>query len=276
MIKIAITIRNRLAITKKCILALKKHSKLQHQIYLFNNLTNHLLKEHFEYTYNLLNQGLITQATFNTPDSTFKAFSKATSLNAFGLMHEQDPQKDSYFFLVFLDNDVIVTPGWDEVLYVAWKYVNSTKLANIKVITQLRSGMKCTGITKHSVAGHRAHIGSLGGSALWSTRSNFFRDVGFINLRELVNYDKRHDQIYWRLMGQKTQGKDYILGLETNLGYHCGPEAGSICNVLTKHRKDGNKLDIIKFEAQEENIEKLSFDEFYKMIKSDPRMNRGW
>ena len=142
MIKIAITIRNRLAITKKCVAAIKRHSKIPHQLYLYNNSSNHLIKEHFEYAYNLYKQGLVTQVTFNTDASTYKAFSKASALNAFGLSHEQDPAKDSYHFLVFMDNDIIVTPGWDQVFYEGWKFVNSKKMNNIKVIGQLPGGIK--------------------------------------------------------------------------------------------------------------------------------------
>lgn len=276
MIKIAVTIRNRLAITKKCVAAIKRHSKIPHQLYLYNNSSNHLLKEHFEYTYNLYKQGLVTQVTFNTDASTYKAFSKASALNAFGLSHEQDPAKDSYHFLVFMDNDIIVTPGWDQVFYEGWKFVSNHKLSNIKVIGQLPGGIKQRNNIKSKIAGCTAAMGKLGGSGLWTVRTNFFRDVGYLDIKQLVGHNKRHDQMYWALMNKKTNGKEYILGIRKKLGYHCGPFAGSVCNILTKQKNNPKKMEGIKFKVQEEKIEAMSFDEFYEKVTTDPKVQRGW
>ena len=55
MIKIFLTVRNRLAITKKCIQAIHKHSTMPYQLYVYNNQTNYKLDEHFEYFYELFN-----------------------------------------------------------------------------------------------------------------------------------------------------------------------------------------------------------------------------
>ena len=83
MIKIFLTVRNRLAITKKCIKAIQKHSTMPYQLYVYDNQTNHRLKEHFEYFADLYEKGLVSQVTFNTNASTFNAFSKAASNNMF-------------------------------------------------------------------------------------------------------------------------------------------------------------------------------------------------
>ena len=96
------TCRNRLAVTCKAITALKKHSVLPHQLFVYDNLTSYKVPEHFLYWAMLYEKGLITQVTFNTKESTFGAFSKATACNMFGLQHESDPQKDKYDFLVFI------------------------------------------------------------------------------------------------------------------------------------------------------------------------------
>jgi hypothetical protein len=98
MIKIFLTVRNRLAITKKCIEALKKHSTIRHQLYVYNNQTNHLLEEHFKYFYKLYSRGLVSQVSFTSDDSNFNAFSKASTCNFFGSQHEHDPNKDKYNF----------------------------------------------------------------------------------------------------------------------------------------------------------------------------------
>jgi len=271
MYKIMITVRNRLAITKKCLEALRLHSKIPHQIYLYDNLTNHKLDEHFNYYHKLLSKGKVAQVTFNTATSTFKAFSKASACNNFGAVHEQDPNKDNIMFLVFLDNDIIVRPGWDKTLRAAWKEVNKYKLKNIKVIGQRPGGIRNGQKLPYKIAGLDAMAGKLGGSALWCVKNNFFRDVGYLDLRELVNHNKRHDQVYWRKLSQAAGGDRYILGLSTKLGIHCGRMAGSVCNALTKNRhKD------IAFEKQDTNIDKMKFDEFYKYIINRKELHNDW
>ena len=47
MYKIFLSVRNRLSMTMKCLTALRKHSVLEHQIYVYDNCTNSKIKEHF-------------------------------------------------------------------------------------------------------------------------------------------------------------------------------------------------------------------------------------
>lgn len=276
MIKIFLTVRNRLEITKKCIHALKLHSKIPHSIYVYDNATNHLIENHFGYFCKIYKEGHIDQICFTTEKSTFNAFSKASTCNFFGQQHEQDPKKNKYEFVVMLDNDIIVTPEWDLKLRAAWTYVNKNKLTNIKVIGQRPGGIKTIAPEKHNISeGMIGRVGKLGGSGLWSVRSNFFSDVGFLDLSKLVNHDKKHDQMYWRLMDQSTRGKPYIMGLTQKLGIHCGKHTGSVCNVLTRD-KSGNKLEKIKFTDAEEKLSKIPFDEFYKQIENDKKLLGDW
>lgn len=276
MIKIMLTVRNRLAITKKCIEALEKHSTLPYNLYVYDNLTNYKEKEHFLYFCNLYRYKKVTQVTFNTANSTFKAFSKAVASNQFGLLHEQDPNKGNYDFLLLLDNDIIVTPGWDEKLKNAWKDINTRKMKHVKVIGQLPGGIKNKLKLPEPVAGFEAKVGKLGGSGLWSVRPNFFSDVGYIDIKKLVGFDKKHDQEYWRLMDVSTNGQPYILGLNTKLGIHCGKLAGSVCNVLTSHIRDPRKESLIKFENFEDQIDNLAFESFYKKIVNDKFLIGDW
>lgn len=275
MIKIFISVRNRLAITKKCIQALRKHSKLPHQIYVYDNQTNYLVDEHFEYFRNMYKKGVISQVTFTTDESTFNAFSKASTCNMFGQQHEQDPKKDSYYFLVFMDNDIIVTPDWDKKLYQAWTFVNKKKKDYIKVIGQLPGGIK-NRKEVIEMKGMRGKVGRLGGSGLWSVRPNFFRDVGFLDLRQLVGSDKRHDQLYWAKLQKASKGEAYILGLREKLGIHCGRRAGSVCNRLTRNKGNPKKKDMIKFPDQEEKLDGIPFDEFYESIINDKFLVSDW
>jgi len=158
----------------------------------------------------------------------------------------------------------------------AWKYVNKNKLNNIKVIGQRPGGIKHIDKTaSHKVGDIDARIGKLGGSGLWSVRPNFFKDVGFLNLSSLVGHDKKHDQHYWILMERSSGGKPYIMGLQTKLGIHTGPAAGSVCNKLNKNRGASNKAELIRFEGQEQKIDSMSFEEFMSFIKQR-RLDRGW
>ena len=275
MVKIFISVRNRLAVTKKCIEAIKRHSKLKNQIYVYNNATNYLVDEHFEYFADLYKRNEITQVTFTTEVSTFRAFSKASTCNFFGQQHNQDPNKDKYDFLLMLDNDVIVTPEWDLKLKTAWAYVTKSKLNNVKVIGQLPGGIKHKEPGFHEFGGMKAKIGLLGGSGLWSVRPNFFKDVGFLDLNRLVGHDKKHDQLYWQKMQVASGGRPYIMGVKPRLAYHVGPFSGSVCNRLTKMRNDPNARDKIKFENQENKISGMTFEEFYKRITTDAKF-RGW
>jgi len=276
MYKVFLTVRNRLSITKKCIHALYKHSDSKFQLYVYNNSTNHLIDEHFEYFRDLYKKNLISQITFNTDESTFHAFSKASSCNFFGLHHEQDPNKSIYDFLLFIDNDIIVTKGFDSILSQAWKDVKHHKMNYIHVIGQCPGGIKQAKVSPHQIAKRDAYIGKLGGSGFWSVKNTFFVDIGFLDLNTLVNANKKHDQSYWNLMDRKNNGKEYILGLQEKLCLHTGKIAGSICNTLTKKKKDKHVLDLIKFKDQEKFIDKMTFDEFYNHIKHDKEITKNW
>lgn len=276
MVKIFITVRNRLAITKKCIEALILHSEMKHQIYVYDNSSNYRLDEHFMFFHELYQKKLITQVTFTSEASTFRAFSKASTCNFFGLQHEQDPKKDSYEFLLMLDNDIVVTPGWDTKLKIAWDFVKQKKMKNIKVIGQLPGGIKSRTETHKLPNDMVGRCGTLGGSGLWSVKPDFFRTVGYLNLTQLVGHDKKHDQQYWRLLQKSSPGKPYIMGLNQKLGIHCGKQAGSVCNKLTRNRNNKNKHETIKFENAEKRIDSMDFTTFYNSVVNDEALMRDW
>ena len=276
MVKIFMSVRNRLAITKKAIEALILHSEIPHRLYVYDNATNYRLKDHFDFFHELYNRKLISQITFTTEESTFNAFSKASTSNFFGLQHEQDPKKDKYDFLMMLDNDIIVTPGWDTKLKIAWNYVKEKRLKHVKVIGQLPGGIKSKA-EKHRINKNIiGNVGVLGGSGLWSVRPDFFRTVGFLDLKPLVGFDKKHDQTYWRLLQRSSPGKPYIMGINQKLGIHCGKRAGSVCNRLTRARNKPDKLERIKFEESEKSIDSFDFKTFYDSIINDKVLIGNW
>jgi len=277
MIKIFMTVRNRLAITKKAIEALERNSAIPHNLYIYDNCTNYRIREHFEFAYNLYKHKIVSKYVFNTDGSTFNAFSKAVACNEFGYDHQQDPKWKSYEFITILDNDIIVLPGWDQLVKNAWQDIHKYGLdSQIKIVGQLPGGIKCSNKSDKKFGGCEAKIGKLGGSGFWNISTNFFRDVGYLDLNRLVGYDKRHDSEYWNLLERVNKGKPYIIGLNSKLCIHCGKIAGSVCNQLSRNRGQKDKINKIKFEEAEDKIEKMSFDEFMKVIKGDKNLMNNW
>ena len=276
MIKIFLTVRNRLSITTKCIEAIKRHTTTPYQIYVYNNQTNYLIEEHFKYFGKLYARGIITQVTFNTDESTFNAFSKATACNMFGLQHEQDPQKDNYEFLLMLDNDIILTPKWNEYISKGWKYIKNKKLNYIKIVGQLPGGIKNRTETHNISPNFIGRVGTLGGSGLWSVRPNFFTDVGLLNLNQLIGLNKKHDQLYWQLLQKSAGNKPYIMGLNKKIGIHCGRMSGSVCNALTRETDKKKALDRIKFTNSDKRLNQMKFEEFFENISENRSLISDW
>jgi hypothetical protein len=257
-----------------CLLALLKHSALEHQIYVYDNLSDIKTEQHFAFWHKLYEKGLIKQITFTTKESTFDCFSKVVASNLFAYQHSQDPNRDKCDFLVLLDNDVIVTQGWDSLLSSAWKDVSRNSLKGVKVISQLPGGIAERKEIPQKIAGVRCDIGKLGGSGLWSVRSDFFEKIGLLQVRNFLGMAKKYDQTYWYLLDRVTSGKPYILGLAHKLGIHCGSLTYSTCNLLTK-----KKYQMSLLEAEEKTdkyLEGLSFEEFYDAVSSDETLLKEW
>ena len=267
MIKIFLTVRNRLCLTKKCIEAIERHTKSNYELYVFNNLTDYLIDEHFEFFRGMYKENRLSQIVFNTSKSTFNAFSKAVANNQFGKMHELDPNIDRTDFIIMLDNDIILTPNWDQHILNAWKDVDKLRMNNIKVVTQTPAGIMRREKIRNKIAGFDAEVGYNGGSAIWTVRKNFFQDVGYLNLRSLVGINKKHDQHYWPMMNRKTRGKPYILGIDTPLAYDSSALLGSVCNSLEKARKNKKQRLDISFANKEKEIDNMNFDDFFKLEK---------
>jgi hypothetical protein len=266
MIKIAITVRNRLGITKKCIEALLQHTTIPHQIYIYDNLTDYKLENHFAFYHTLLKKKLIHQVTFNTNESCYGAFSKAISLNQFGLNHEQDPDKNKCEMLVTLDNDIIVMPKWHEILLRAFQDINQQKIKNVYVIAQYLGGaIKYGKWLDKEIAGYKAYHGKLGGSCLWASRTNFYDKVGYLDPKPLVGFNKKHDQHYWTKMETLTHGSPYILGLDAPLLLRGGPIAGSVCNVIG-YGSQPHKLKQVQYQENDEYINSMNFQTFYRKL----------
>lgn len=265
MIKIAVTVRNRLGMTKKCIEALIQNSTIPHQIYIYDNLTDYRLDDHFNFYHKLLKTKLIHQVTFNTAESCFNAFSKAVSLNQFGMNHEQDPNKNECEMLVTIDNDIIVMPGWDSILIKAFQDVKKQKIKTVYVIGQFREGaMKYGHILDKEIGGYKAYHGQLGGSCLWASKPDFYEKVGYLDLKPLQGFNKKHDQHYWQKMEKLTNGKPYILGLDAPL-FLMGTMAGSICNIIG-FNNNPDKIKQAQHREKDKKIESINFKDFYEML----------
>ena len=252
-----------MAITKKCIEALERFSTLEHHIYVYDNLTTHKLWEHADYFARLLESKVISQVTFNSADSTFNAFSKIVSCNQFGRSHEEDPRKDEYKYLMIMDNDIIVKPGWDIIFKEAWSYVNKSPLLrkHIKIISQLPGGfLQCKRYSR-KIASYEAYTCIGGASSFWSIRSNFFRDVGFLDIKESIGQSKFHDFKYREILDRNNKDAKigYGLALDAPMAFHVGGIYGSICDML--HIGNGDRIKGAEFKEDERVVSSLTLDD---------------
>jgi hypothetical protein len=197
----------------------------------------------------------------------------------FGMAHEMDPQRKKTDFLVCLDNDVLLLPKWDLRAKTAWNYVNQHKLKNIKIVGSLPGGIK-NGVETIDIVPDKliGRVAFLGGSGFWAVRPDFFSDVGFLPIKQLVGHNKKHDQLTWRMCSNATKGKAYIVGLKPKLAIHVGRFCGSVCNRLTRNgnASEKKKLELIEFPGNEEKIESQTFDEFYDSCINNERLVREW
>jgi len=267
MYKIVINVRNRLAITKKCLESINKHSVFPREIYVYDNLTNYRLDEHFDFFRELYQKNIIHQYTVNSDKSTFNAFSKVVALNQFGYNHNMDPNRNKYDFLLFLDNDMIVTPGWDTFITDAWNQIKNNRLNNIKIVTQYPGGLKNATTTKYKVKNENVFSGKLGGSGFWAVNTNFFNTVGFLDCKYFIGKNKKHDQMYWSKLNRSSSNHDYIWAIQAKMAIHTGGIAGSVCNALTRNRNKKEGLEKVKFKEIDSKIDQLTFDQFYNGIK---------
>ncbi len=267
MIKIMLTVRNRLEITKKCIESLQKNTKLDYHLYVYNNLTSYRLNEHFEYFCKLFKQGIIKQLTFNSKESTFNAFSKAVSSNSFGHLHNDDPNKNKYDFLVMLDNDILLQNGWDYIILRAWEEVINHNLTNIKVICQHPGGLVDAEKLPFQIAGYDAIIGKFGGSFFWTISPKFFEEVEFLDISQLVGLTKKHDQNLWPRIQKAANSDKYILSLKAKMGLNAGSIVGSICNVIGYGNQSAINLEKIKYKETDKMIQNMTIDELYSKIE---------
>ena len=266
MIKICITVRNRLAVTKKCIESIHKHTTQPFQIYVYDNLTSHRFKDHIDYYTKQFRHNIISKFIINSDSSTYNCFSKVCAFNEFGFDHEQDPDKDGIDFLVLLDNDMILTPAWNEKAFAVINGLSNHE--NIHIVTQCPGGVSDR---KESITvnGIKCDVGVHGGSGFWILKPTFFREIGYLDCNLVKGLNKKHDQNYWRKIEKVTNGKKYALAIHHIMALHTGPVySGSVCNILTKDKMDFKN---IRLEEEDKNIENMDFDTFYNEIKDNER-----
>ena len=85
-----------------------------------------------------------------------------------------------------MDNDITEGAGCDSKIKMGWNFVRKNNMKNIKVIGQRPGGIKNLTKEKHYIGKEKmvGRIGMLGGSGLWSVQPNFFKDVGFLEVKE--------------------------------------------------------------------------------------------
>jgi len=263
LIKIFLTCRNRFHLTRFCIQALYKFTHQPFQLYVYDNLTDYLVRDHWGFFCSLYEKGLITKYVANTRHSTFGCFSKAVAWNEFGHIHMMDPLWDTTDFLLCLDNDILVTDGWDLVVSSIWSSLKESEWYKyIHVVTQWY-GSKLGQKNKTELNGYTCHLGTHTGSGFWAVKPTFFLDVGFLDITKFIGLNKKHDQFYWQMMLEKNQGLPYICGVEHMLFYNCGWwGTKSLCNTLTVCPDSD-----VSFSEEEDKLSQMTFSEFYSAVQ---------
>ena len=274
-ILVFLTVRNRLEITKKCVEALYKYTSRPVHLFVFDNLTQTRVDDHFNYFCDLYKQGKIKKYVVNTTESTCNCFSKATSWNEMGLFVETHPNKEMYDWILCIDNDmIIIEPGWDDIIKETMEVVEK-KVPDIMIYTQAPGGVSGTEITI-PIKGKdvSARIGVNGGSGFWNVPTDFFSKIGLLELEPLVNINKRHDLNLWEKLNEWSNGTPYTFAINLPLALHTGYYNGQDLSICKKTRNNPSLN--IDFEEFDTIVGNMNFEEFITWIKKDQEVFRKW
>lgn len=274
-IAIFLSVRNRLAVTKKCIEALYKYTTCPFHLYVYDNCTTYKVAEHFKYFGDLYVENKITKYTVNTLESTYYAFSKAVAFNDFGHTIQQNPIKNRYDYYVCLDNDIIIRKeGWNDVFKDLWKAVACTEeLDSIRVLAQFPGGT--TVHQKGTIDDYKVNLGFASGSGFWAIRSDFFDTIGFLNLAELVGHNKKHDQLYWKKMRAYNSNAPYVLAVEELLAVHFDNYKDYNSLSICLPTQDDPSMTVVHEDVEEE-IAAMTFEDFEILLNDNVDRLRIW
>ncbi|KKK73581.1 hypothetical protein LCGC14_2892410, partial [marine sediment metagenome] len=193
------------------------------------------------------------------------AFSKVVASNMFADQHKGDPKGGECDYIVCLDNDMIVTPGWDSRVNLIWRAVidKPRVLGNTKIIGQI--GIMSKQQTLVDIGeNERVVIGKKGGSGFWVVLPNFFEEWGRLNIRHFIGKHKGYDGAYWAQI-EKTHSGVYTAGIDGRpLVYHCGDMVGSVCLRLEEGQVPTSEI----AQRADEQLGRMDFAEFYEMVEA--------
>lgn len=271
-IAVFITVRNRLAITKKCIESLYLNTNRPIHLFVFDNCMSTRLDEHFIYFCNLYKVGRLQKYVVNTVTSTYNAFSKAMSFNEFGLFIESHPNKNEYEWLLCLDNDmIIIQKGWDDYIASMFNEVDKHEGNTIQIVTQYPGGVSGS---DHMFGNIKVRVGVNGGSGFWNIRPDFFSKVGLLEPEPLLGISKRHDIHYWEKLNKFSRGQPYTVAIDLPLALHvayCNGMDLSVCKAIRNDHASN-----VDFESFDALVEGLQYDDFLEWIKRDEDVFRRW
>lgn len=268
-----LSVRNRLAITKRCIEYLFKNTRREIDLFVFDNCTGTRIPDHFNYFCRLYEQGKLQKYVANTITSTYNAFSKAMSFNEFGLFIENHPDKFSYDWLVCLDNDMIlIQEKWDDIIGTMFEEVDKKEPNNtIQIITQYPGG--CSG-TDYNLDKFKIRVGVNSGSGFWNIRPDFFTKVGLLESEPLIGINKRHDLELWPKLNAYTKGQPYVIAIDQPMALHIAYHDGKDLSICKATRN--NPAMNVDFELFDNLIETMNDTEFNEFIMKDADVSRRW
>lgn len=271
-IAVMITVRNRLALTKKCIQTLYKSTRRPIHLFVYDNCTSYKIKEHFDYFSELYETGVLQKYVVNTFESTYNAFSKVVAFNEFGRTILENPIANRYEFLVLLDNDMMmVKDNWDDIIIDMWRGIDSEEELRdmIHIVTQWPNGCTSaqTGEFHIGDENYKLQLGYTSGSCFWCFRDSFFKKVGFLNPNNVVGQNKKHDQLYWHKMRAINNHKPYILAVEEDLVVTYDNYKDINLSICDPSQFDPQKE--ITFKEVDDTIDKMPYDSFMNLLRNN-------
>ena len=258
MIKVFLSVRNRLGLTKQCLEALRRYTKAPLEIYVFDNLTEpRLLAEHAAFFADKILRGEIAQYVINTAASTHGSFSLCAAATQFADQYARDARGTCKMILQ-LDNDVIVEGGWDSSVRLIWDAVKKAGIDTVQYVSPFVWGSHKTDVMVGEVP---VCVGLMGGSAFMAMQPDFYSTIGMPEPRLLRGKCKGYDRwLGWHIEAKIPES--YAATADLPLATHCGPLVASICNRL----HNGEEAYSPEIEEHDRAIGEMSFEDFREMV----------
>ena len=182
--KICLTIRNRLAYTKKTIQSLRENTpREEYELYIFGNMSDRELEEQWTYLRRLYQRKHVDGIVINTETSTMGRWSKSWAINqCIRLCELQDNASRHWEWLVIIDNDMVIRKPW----------LDTAKKVYMEAKSKYPSVMVCSPwddpnpehpvVAKENYAGVPVKIKRGNGAGCWLVHREFLTKIGLAKI----------------------------------------------------------------------------------------------